>query len=286
MHLAPPDYEEIRYRVARIKELPPLIGSLARFLEIIYDEIESPEELKDLIGYDLALSAGILCHANGSDYGMRGNVDTIAQAVRTIGFQSAKSVCAYTLLTQLYDDKDTLEPGEKELFWKHNIVTSIMAREIARRRPWISVEKAYVLGMLHDLGRLAMAMYLTDHYQLISTLGQKRSMPIWFIECQYGLSHTAIGKWIAVKWAYPEVLQRVIEFHHAPYQSPSFKFEVKLIFLANALANSKAYPEYLTDELTLSFLRELYIPEEEWQQTIEKGKEVWLQADAMWSLFK
>ena len=64
------------------------------------------------------------------------------------------------------------------------------------------------------------------------------------------------------------------------------KFEVKLIFLANALANSKAYPEYLTDKLTLSFLRELYIPEEEWQQSIEKVKEVWLQSDAMWSLFK
>ena len=286
MYLAPPDYEEIRYRVARIKELPPLMGSLARFLEIIYDQIESQEELEDLIEYDLALSARIMCHANSSCYGMRGKVDTIAQAIETIGFQNAKSLCACTVLTQLYVDKDTLDPDERELFWKHNFATAIMAREIARQRPWISVEKAYVLGMLHDLGRLAIAMYLADHYKLIFTLGQKRSIPTWFTECQYGLTHTAIGKWMAVRWAYPEVVQRVIEFHHAPYQSPSFKFEVKLIFLANALANSKAYPEYLTDKLTLSFLRELYIPEEEWQQSIEKVKEVWLQSDAMWSLFK
>jgi HD-like signal output (HDOD) protein len=286
MYLAPPDQEEIRYRVARIKELPPLIGALARFLEIIYDEVESQREIEDLIHYDQALSARILYHANSSDYGMRGKVETIAQAVDAVGFQNAKSLCACTLLTQLYADKDTLEPGERELFWKHNFATAKMAREIARQRPWISVEKAYVLGMLHDLGRLTMAMYLADHYKLISTLGQNRKMPSWCIESQYGLTHTAIGKWMAVRWAYPEVVQRVIEFHHAPYKSPSFQFEVKLIFLADTLANSQTHPEYLTDGLTLSFIRELHIPEEEWQQYIEKVEEVRLQAEAMWSLFK
>jgi HD-like signal output (HDOD) protein len=286
MHLTPPDYEEIRYRVARIKELPPLIGTLARFLEIIYDEVESRTELEDIIEYDQALTARILCHANSSDYGRRGKIDTIPRGIDTIGFKNARALCACTLLTQLYVDKDALEPGERELFWKHNFTTAVMAREIARQRPWISVEKAYVLGMLHDLGRLAMAVYLGDHYKLISTLGESRKIPIWYTECQYGLTHTAIGKWIAVRWAYPEVVQRVIEYHHAPHQSPSFKFEVKLIFLANALANSQAYPEYLTDGLTLSFLRELYIPDEEWQQYGEKVKEVWLQADAMWSLFR
>jgi HD-like signal output (HDOD) protein len=286
MHLVPPDPQEIRYRVSRIQELPPLIGALARFLEIIYDDVGSRGELEDLIEYDPALSARTLCHANSSYYGMRGNVNSIAQAIETIGFEQAKSLCVCTLLMQLYVDKEVLEGEERELLWKHNFTTARMAREIARRRPWISGEKAYALGILHDLGRLAMAMYLTDHYKFISTQARSRSVPLWFVESEYGLTHTSIGKWVAVKWAYPEVVQRVIEFHHTPYGSPSFKSEVRLIFLANALANSKEYPEYLTDGLTLSCLRDLYIPEKEWQHHVEESEEVWHQAEALWALFK
>ncbi len=285
MHLAPPDYESIRYRVSRISELPPLIGALERFLKILSDGVESGRELEDLIEYDAGLSATMLCHANSSHYGMRSNVATIARAIEAIGFEQSKYLCVHALLVQLYIDKETLNPVEKEILWKHNFVTARMCREIARRRPWTTGDKAYLLGILHDLGRLAMALYVTDHYRQISTLAESRGIPFWFIESEYGLTHTSIGKWIAIKWAYPEVIQRVIEFHHAPYKSPSFQSEVKLVFLANALANSREHAEYLTDELTLSFLRELYITEEEWQLCTEKLNEVQLQADAMWTLF-
>ncbi len=280
------DKNEIRFRVAQISNLPPVTGALQRLLEVVHSEVASVKELENIILYDQALVAKILRLATSSFYGMRGNVRTISQAILLIGFDQVKSICLCVLLMQLCTDASVLKPSQREKIWKHAYATARIASDIARIKPWISKELAYVLGLLHDLGRLAMAVHFYDYYEMVSRLAETRQIPPWLAECEGGTTHAEIGRWMCTKWALPEVFAMVTEFHHQPFQSPSHKAEVTLVYLANVLANAGQFPEYLNDELTLSCTRQLCLTEENWDLCIERSNSVWPQVDAFWALLK
>ena len=281
-----PGKQEASYRVAQISDLPPLAGALQRLLDVIYSEVASVKELESIILYDQALAAKILRLANSSFYGTRGKVHTVAQAIMLIGFDQVKSICLCVLLIQLYSDAPALAPSQRERLWKHAFATARIAGEVAQVKPWISKELAYVLGLFHDLGRLTMAVHFSDYYALVSKLAETRKISPWFVESEYGITHTEIGGWMSAKWALPEVFRSVMAFHHQPHQSPSHKSEVALVFLANVLANSNQYSDYVRDEFTLSCTHQLCFTEEDWEHCIERSSAVWPQVDAFWTLLK
>lgn len=281
-----PNEQEVRHRIARIRDLPSLSGSLQRLIEIIHDEIASPEEIESLIRYDQTLSARILRVANSSFYGMRGKVPTLSKAMILIGFEQVKSLCLCALLMDMCSAKDSIEPQEKERLWKHSFATARVASHLVRARPWVSPDKAYTLALLHDLGRVAMAFSLNDHYQAIWKLSRGSKIPLWYAELQYGLTHTVVGKWLATRWNLPEMFQMVMEFHHCPEKSPAYKAEVKLVALANILVNSVEDPDLLDDEMTTACRNELFIPEEEWEECRKRLQDISSEVDQLWALLR
>jgi putative nucleotidyltransferase with HDIG domain len=282
-----PDKQEVRYRIAQISDLPPVTGALQRLLEIIYNEVASLTELENVILYDQSLAAKVLRLANSSFYGRRGDdVNTIAKAIMLVGFDQVKSICLCTILMQLCSNGKALEPSQRERLWKHSFATALIAGEIVKIKPWINKDVAYVLGLFHDIGRLAMVVHFGDYYRMMSDLADTRNIPLWVVESQWGIAHTEIGRWMCIKWALPEMFRSVTEFHHQPHQSPSHRSEVTLVYLANVLANSERFPEYVNDQHTLSCTRQLFLTEEDWELCIERSRAVWPQVDAFWALLK
>jgi putative nucleotidyltransferase with HDIG domain len=281
-----PDKQEIRYRIAQISDLPPLTGALQRLMEIIYNEVASLAELEKVILYDQFLAAKVLRLANSSFYGRRSSVNTISKAIMLVGFDQIKSICLCTILMQLCTNGRTIEPDERERLWKHAFATALIACEIVRTKPWINKDIAYVLGLFHDIGRLAMAVHFDDYYRMVSELSDTRKIPPWVVESQWGIAHTEIGRWMCIKWALPEMFRKVTEFHHQPHQSPSYRSEVALVYLADVLANSDRFPEYVNDQYTLSCARQLFLTEDDWELCIERSNAVWPQVDTFWALLK
>lgn len=281
-----PSKQEIRRQVSKITKLPPLIGALHRLLEIFQSEISSTTELERIILYDQALAARILKVANSSFYGSRGNVHTIARAVMLLGFDQVKSICLCLVLLKLFSNELLVSDRQRERLWKHAYTTALIAAEITQRRPWIDKEAAYVLGLLHDLGRVAMAVHFNEYFQSVSSLAETRKIPLRYVEYECGLTHSEIGRWICATWALPETFQKVMEFHHEPLRSSSCRSEVTLVFLADVLANSREFPNYVDDPLTLSYVSRLFLTEEDWEHCIEHTNAIWPQVDAFWEVLK
>ncbi|MHC1730180.1 MAG: HDOD domain-containing protein [Syntrophobacteraceae bacterium] len=284
MSIYPLDEEEVRYQVSRIQELQPLPQSIQRLIEIIYSEIDSPRELESIICYDQSLATKVLRIANSTYYGYRGGVKTLSKAIVVIGLDRVKSICLCTLLVNLVANGAFISRFHRELLWKHAFSTSVIASEMTKKRRWISREEASVLGLVHDMGQMVLAVHFNEQFSAIMETAVRNKIPPWCVESQYGLAHTQLGKYLASRWAFPAVFQSVIEFHHCPVRSESFKTEVGLIFLANILSNSREYPELVKDEATLSVCREMYISEDEWQEHQDNLIHVWPIVDQLWSL--
>lgn len=278
--------QEIRYQISQIRDLPPLPQSVQRLIEIIQDEVDCADELESIIGYDQAVAAKVLKVANSSYYGFRKRVKTISRAIVIIGFDQAKSICLCTLLMNFFSNGLQIDPALRERLWKHAFATSKIAAEISKKRPWVPKEEATVLGLFHDIGHLAMAAFFGERFKLIMDMASRRKTPPLCVEMEFGLAHTEVGKYLASRWALPESFQAVIEYHHSPERCDSHKAEIRLIHLADVISNSPYYPHLLTDEATLSYCRDLYISEDEWQEYRNRLEFIRPEVDQLWNLLR
>jgi HD-like signal output (HDOD) protein len=286
MSINPLDEQEICYQISQIKELPSLPQSFTRLIEIIQSEIDSPGELESIISYDPSLVAKLVMVANSAYYGYRGRVNTLSKAIKIIGVNQVKAICICALLLNLLVNGQAISGTYREMLWKHSYATSRVLAEMTKKRPWLEKDEASILGLLHDLGWIAMAAHFKEQFAAIFDTAVKRNIPPWCVDMQHGFMHTQLGKYLASRWAFPEVVKAVIEFHHSPERSKSFKTEVRLVYLANVLSHSHEYPELLNDEITLSHCRELFISEEEWQEYQESVELIWPEVDELWSLLR
>ncbi|MGC9965297.1 MAG: HDOD domain-containing protein [Syntrophobacteraceae bacterium] len=286
MSIIPLNEQEIRYQVSQIKELPSLPQAFEKLIEIIRSEIDSPGELESIISYDPSLVAKLVMVGNSAWYGYGGRVNTLSKAINVIGLYQVKAICICALIMNLLVSGHPISAVYREMLWKHSFVTSRILTEMTKKRPWLDRDEASILGLLHDLGWIVMAAHFKDQFTAIFETAAKRNIPPWYVDMQYGLTHTQIGKYLASRWAFPEVLKAAIEFHHFPEKSKTFKTEVRLIYLANVLSHSHEFPELVNDEVTICHCRELYVCEEEWQEYQEKVELIWYEVDELWNLLK
>ncbi|MDR3570515.1 MAG: HDOD domain-containing protein [Syntrophobacteraceae bacterium] len=284
MTVDPFDDEEIRCRLSKIKELPPLPTSLQRLMEIIHSEVDMPGELESIISYDPGLSAKVLAAANSSFYGYRKQVTTLAKAIAIIGTAKVSSICIYTLLLGLFSNGATISEAHREMLWKHSFASSRIVVAVNRIRSWMNPEEAVLLCLLHDIGWIAMAAYLSEQFTAVFEKAKRENIPPWFVEMRYGLDHGKLGGLLARRWALPEKFTAVMEFHHAPERNTGFETEVGMVHLIDVLSHSSEYPELVDEEPTLLQCRKLYISEEEWEGYQEVTAGIWPEVEQLWSL--
>ncbi len=258
--------------------------SLRRLLEIINSEVETPGELESIISYDPTLSVKVLSAANSAFYGYRKQVGTISNAIAVMGTSKVKSICIYTLLLGLFSNGLTISEDHREALWKHAFACSRIGVEVNRIRSWMSVDEAGLMGLLHDLGWIVMAAYLSEQFDVISEKVKEENVPPWCIEMRYGLDHGKLGSYVASRWALPEKLKAVMEFHHAPERKTAFEPEVCMSYLINVLGHSREYPGLVNEEATLSQCRKLFISEEEWEQYQAVTEGIWPEVEQLWIL--
>lgn len=278
--------EQIRRKVAGIKDPPSLPLALHRVMELIVSNVDSPDELETFIRYDQGLTARIIRTANSAYYASHGKLIDLTRSILLIGYDQVKCICIFALASEIFSGRKLIKPIEREILWKHSFATARISYEIALRRPWIAKENAYLLGFLHDFGRIIVAAHFEEQYEAILLLAQQRKIPLRYVEQEFNLEHTIIGSWISRRWNMPELVRNIMEFHHEPQKSPSFKKEAELIALANILANSHNFPAYVDDDFTHMYRGDLNISREEWEEYQDRVKELQPDVDQLWSLLK
>ncbi len=99
----------------------------------------------------------------------------------------------------------------------HSGATAILTDSIARRLPIDEKEGAFVAGMMHDIGRLLIAVGLPQDYEAIVALSSASGAPA--VDCErqmLGTDHAELSGLALARWNIPEQITRAVHFHHAP----------------------------------------------------------------------
>jgi len=229
------DVESILKQSIRIAPLPVIFNR-------INAAVEDPEcsfaQIARIISVDAALSARILKLANSSLFGFPSQIETITHAVTVIGMAQIRDLVLATTVTDHFR-KMPRDLIDMKSFWIHSIACGLASRIIATYRHESNVERYYVLGMFHDLGRLV--LYLNFPEQAVEAQSQARSQEKLLFKLEQdviGCDHAELGGALLKKWQLPESLREPVLFHHAPSQAVHFPVEAAILHAGDLIVHA------------------------------------------------
>lgn len=195
--------------------LPSLPANALEVIHTLDDEAADTAAIVRKIAGDQALVTRLLRVANSSFYGLSGRVNSIQDALVVLGLRSVRMLAMAATLGR--DLGGMAAPGFAfRSFWRNSVGTAIGARILARRLH-LNEESAFVAGLLHDIGQLALATCFPNHFAAVEAYRQQ--FDCHFVDAEraiLNLDHALVGKLLAERWQFPSHLCDAIGLHHGP----------------------------------------------------------------------
>jgi putative nucleotidyltransferase with HDIG domain len=195
--------------------------------------------LSELVASDQVFATEILSLANSFIYAPRYPIKTILQAIEVLGIQNLQGLCL-TVGVRSYLGKYLRHPTMRTL-WRHNVATAMIAEQIASAG---SMERdvAYTSGVLHDIGRLALAVVRPNEY--IDLLGRHVGNSASILEREqalFGLDHCQVGARLVDEWNLPKDFVPIMADHHMPPKQDGRWGMTELLNLSCRMADAVGY---------------------------------------------
>ncbi|MGE4506479.1 MAG: HDOD domain-containing protein [Desulfovibrionaceae bacterium] len=227
-----PDIEALTGTDSGLASLPDIHQRIATALD---DPACTAGMLAGIISKDPGLSARILRMVNSPAQGLARKVDTLTRAVVVLGVrevsQLALGMSVFGLFGNLRSDFFPIRD-----FWRHSLACGVFARLLAARMGRKDVERFFVAGMLHDVGRLVMLRLAPEHLaEAVRQAGERRIALVEAERDVFGYTHCDVAARLLERWLLPESLTELVSRHHAPLES-RLPEDASVIHVADALA--------------------------------------------------
>lgn len=148
-----------------------LSDSFVRIKQLIDDESSTIDDIADIILLDPALAGTILKLANSSFFNYPGKIDTISKAVLVLGITEV-----YNLVISFFANKAfknlKADPDYLDDFWCKSVDCALIAKYIGAKLNIRNPERVFILGLLHNLGELAVKQISPEHLAAVSIVGE------------------------------------------------------------------------------------------------------------------
>ena len=226
--------------IRNLIEQSPKISSLPTIFYQINEAVEDPEcsfvEIGEIISGDPSLAARLLRIVNSSFFGFPSKIETISHAVTIVGMAQLHDLALATTVVNQFKGipKESLN---MEKFWLHSVATGLAARIIAVYRREPNADRFYLMGMLHDLGRLVLFLNIPDQMQKIMNCYEEGGLLHDAENKVLGADHAAGVGMLLEMWKLPEMLQDAVAYHHSPSQSPRYPTAASIVHVADIIAH-------------------------------------------------
>ena len=176
-----------------------------------------------MISSDMGMAAKVLQLVNSAFFGLSRQVSSLSQAVNLLGLETIKALVLSAHVFSQFESA-RLPTHLASHLWNHSLTTGAYARAIARledSNQHIS-DHAFMAGMLHDVGKLVLAINLFDRYSEALGLSQREGVPLVAAELKtLGVTHAEVGAYLLGLWGLPDPIVEAVAFHHYPAECPA-----------------------------------------------------------------
>jgi len=210
---------QVELAVSRLDSLSTLPCVGARFLsELFQGQPSSSPVLADIVEADAALAAKVLSLAYQQALTVSGKDFSIKQLLDRLPAHAIRDAClSVNIFKTGGSEQDNEEVLPKKAFVLHQLAVACCAKNIAETiTGQIDSQSAYLAGLLHDMGKLALAEVMPKSFTRIVEEARSQQVGICTIERKHlGLDHTTLGRRLAQKWHLPKEIELAIWLHHS-----------------------------------------------------------------------
>jgi len=225
-------------RVQTHGQVPTLPEIMIRVLGVLEDEKSSVDDITAILSSDPVITARVLRLANSAFFGSRFQIDSIHRAVVTVGFEAVKQLTLATTVLQSFSPctQHCLDPDD---FWMHALGSAKAAQLVALSARQITMPEAcFTGGLLHDLGKLMLAIGLGAEYEDVIRRAAEEPCTLRSMEQRMlQTDHAEVGGWLMQQWGFPALIVAAVRHAHTPeWCTDPFQKEVLIVSIASDMA--------------------------------------------------
>jgi putative nucleotidyltransferase with HDIG domain len=207
--------DRLRTRITHIDAMPAIPVILRPLLRCLDQPVEQIDidKIVELVSYDKAIAAQWLRVANSVLFARNTPAETVRTAVMSLGVWRVRDLLFSNSLSQVIPAKSwVIDPA---VFWRHSLGVALVCRKLAEMIDYPDAEKAYLAGLLHDIGMIVNCMVVPDEFRLTLERAVREQIPVDEAEQEtLGFTHSDTGRILAEAWRIPAEIADAIELHH------------------------------------------------------------------------
>ncbi|MFO7604030.1 MAG: HDOD domain-containing protein [Gammaproteobacteria bacterium] len=262
-------------RLKTMSKLPVLPQSTQQLLHLRDDPKGTVSQLVMIIEGDASLAAQITRYANSALFGMRGRIQTLHDAIfRVMGYETTLHLSLGISMAQCFELPVNGPLGGKQ-FWQHASYSAALCQKLATlmpRAPQVQPGVAFLGGLLHDIGTLAMAQLFHREYAWLNQMAAAHPRePVSVLEARLlGTTHMQLGEWLLTHWGLPVEMAIVAGHHHSNDYSGTAEIYVRLVGMVDRLLKPHGLSDADSEEVPDQVFAQLGLKEEGVYEAIDQ----------------
>lgn len=220
----------------------PELTTLPQVYHKLSEAINSPNcttgIISRIVSQDPILTMKVLRMVNSAFYGFPQEIEDIPQAILIIGLQQLNDLVLANTVISLFDGYSP-KIFSMEEFWKFSVASGLSARILGDISNQRFSERLFVGGLLHNIGRLIMAVSKPDLLIKAHELSIKKGILLNKAEKEvFGFSNEEMNLHLMQEWSLPSSISDISSNYLNPENSEEHQNEATIVGIANSLVQS------------------------------------------------
>jgi diguanylate cyclase (GGDEF)-like protein len=185
------------------ERLPSPSGTALAIVKLVQRDDATTQQVAQLVKIDPALSGRILRFVNSAAFGARRPIANVQDAVMMMGMQAVRN---FALSLSLIGNNNTGNclKFDYVAYWSQSLAMSVAIAAITARERTVLPEESFTLGLLSDIGRLALATAWSDVYSECLATAQDEQL-IALERERFAIDHKALSLILLNDWGLPQI---------------------------------------------------------------------------------
>jgi len=234
---ATPDGTTVRQSLAGAR-LPVMPQVLSRLLDACLAGDPGTDELAAIVSLDPAIAAQVIAVASAAVSDERTRLANLTQCVGAVGPGVIRNIAGNESAARVFGQSSEGQESVLAHAWSHALKSALLAKALAAAMGYPETEEAYLAGLMHDIGSLALAATDPTGYPQLLYQGRDDEAQCRLELERYRVTHAEVGSTLAEKWRLGTFLSDSILYHHAPAERVASAHPlIRIVLLANHLAH-------------------------------------------------
>lgn len=270
---------DVKKLVAEVSDLVSIPEIYLKIRELMDDPDACLDDFAVVVNTDPGLMSSVLKIVNSAFFGFPGQIDHMNRALNLIGIGQLHDLVLSLSAIEALDLPNDIE--KLSVFWQRSIYCGVLSRLLAEKLHLQNAESLFIVGMLHEIGRLVLFLKYPKEANLTVLQAHAENSPLTSVEkTVFGTDYANIGQALMEEWNLPLKFQNITKDHTEPDKATEYRLETTILHITHQLAVNK-FPgaDRFQYQLNPDILLEIKTSEDEMNNLSDEAKNISLEME-------